>query len=67
MAEQVAEDEVVAGFLASSQNGAPMPSIPEMAEVWDHWNAAQAAIISGSDDPEVAWERMLTNLEDTLG
>ncbi|MGC0141984.1 MULTISPECIES: sugar ABC transporter substrate-binding protein [unclassified Pseudactinotalea] len=67
VAEQVAEDEVVAGFLASSQNGAPMPSIPEMAEVWDHWNAAQAAIISGSDDPEVAWERMLTNLEDTLG
>ncbi|NEE01112.1 sugar ABC transporter substrate-binding protein [Phytoactinopolyspora halotolerans] len=67
VAEDVAEDPVVAGFLAAAQNGAPMPSIPEMADVWEHWNAAQAAIISGSAEPEEAWEKMLADIDATLG
>ncbi|NDL55737.1 sugar ABC transporter substrate-binding protein [Phytoactinopolyspora mesophila] len=67
VAQDVADDPVVAGFLAAAQNGAPMPSIPEMADVWEHWNAAQSAIISGSAEPEAAWEKMLADIEATLG
>lgn len=67
IAEEVAEDPVVAGFLAASQNGTPMPSIPEMGDVWEHWNAAQAAIISGSAAPADAWSKMLADLEAAIG
>ncbi|GAA1976643.1 maltose/maltodextrin ABC transporter substrate-binding protein MalE [Isoptericola halotolerans] len=66
VAEAVAEDPVVAGFLAAAQNGAPMPSIPEMGDVWDHWNAAEASIISGDAEPEAAWDKMLADLDATL-
>jgi arabinogalactan oligomer/maltooligosaccharide transport system substrate-binding protein len=67
VAEQVAEDPVIAGFLAASQNGTPMPSIPEMADVWAHWNAAESAIISGAAEPRAAWDKMLADLEAALG
>lgn len=66
VAQTVAADPIVAGFLASAQNGTPMPSIPEMGSVWEHWNAAQSAIISGSAAPADAWEKMLTDLEAAL-
>ncbi|MFV2143624.1 MULTISPECIES: sugar ABC transporter substrate-binding protein [Isoptericola] len=65
-AEAVAEDPVVAGFLAAAQNGAPMPSIPEMGDVWEHWNAAEAAIIAGDAEPQEAWDKMLADLDATL-
>src|SRR5690606_28385802 len=65
-AEAVAEDPVVAGFLAAAQNGAPMPSIPEMGDVWEHWNAAEAAIIAGDAAPQEAWDKMLADLDATL-
>ncbi|AEG43213.1 extracellular solute-binding protein [Isoptericola variabilis] len=67
VAQEVAEDPIIAGFLAASQNGTPMPSIPEMGDVWQHWNAAQASIISGSAEPRAAWDKMLADLESALG
>ena len=63
VAQEVAADPVVAGFLAASQNGTPMPSIPEMGSVWEHWNAAESAIISGAAAPADAWSSMLANLQ----
>ncbi len=48
VADQVASDPIVAGFLAASKTGAPMPSIPEMGDVWEYWNAAESSIISGT-------------------
>ncbi|WP_286311027.1 sugar ABC transporter substrate-binding protein [Agromyces mangrovi Wang et al. 2018] len=66
VAEEVASDPIIAGFLASSQNGVPMPSIPEMGSVWDFWNAAQAQIIAGSD-PVPTWNTMVGDLEAELG
>ncbi|WP_444662643.1 sugar ABC transporter substrate-binding protein [Cellulomonas sp. CW35] len=67
VAEQVASDPIVAGFLASAKQGAPMPSIPEMGDVWEFWNAAESSIISGSAEPEAAWTKMLADLEAKLG
>ena len=66
VAQTVAADPIVAGFLASSQNGTPMPSIPEMGDVWEHWNTAQAAIISGAAAPADAWDKMLADLAATF-
>ena len=61
IAEEVSSDPIVAGFLRSSENGVPMPSIPEMGAVWDFWNAAEAQIIDGAD-PVSTWTTMNENL-----
>lgn len=65
LAEEVASDPIIAGFLASSQNGVPMPNIPEMGSVWDFWNAAQAQIINGAE-PASTWNQMITELQAAL-
>lgn len=65
LAAEVASDPIIAGFLASSQNGVPMPSIPEMGSVWDFWNAAESQIINGAD-PSGTWNKMITDLQGTL-
>ncbi|MBT0995329.1 extracellular solute-binding protein [Cellulomonas sp. DKR-3] len=67
VADEVAADPIVAGFLAASKNGAPMPSIPEMGDVWEYWNAAEASIISGSSSAKDAWTKMLADLDAKLG
>jgi arabinogalactan oligomer/maltooligosaccharide transport system substrate-binding protein len=66
LAEEVSSDPVIAGFVASSQNGVPMPNIPEMGSVWDLWNAAQVQIIKGAD-PAGTWTAMVSDLETTIG
>lgn len=65
LAEEVSSDPITAGFVASAQNGVPMPSIPEMGSVWDLWNAAQVQIINGAD-PASTWNTMVADLETTL-
>ena len=65
LAEEVASDPIIAGFLASAQAGVPMPSIPEMGSVWDLWNAAQSQIINGAD-PVTTWNTMVADLEETV-
>jgi arabinogalactan oligomer/maltooligosaccharide transport system substrate-binding protein len=65
VAEAAASDPITAGFLASSQNGVPMPSIPEMGSVWDFWNAAEAQIIAGAD-PVSTWNTMIDDLTAAL-
>lgn len=66
LAEEVASDPIIAGFLESSKNGVPMPSIPEMGSVWDFWNAAESQIINGAD-PVPTWNTMITELQASLG
>lgn len=62
LAEEVASDPIIAGFLASAQNGVPMPSIPEMGNVWDLWNTAESQIIKGAD-PVATWNDMIAELD----
>jgi arabinogalactan oligomer/maltooligosaccharide transport system substrate-binding protein len=66
VAQEVADDPVIAGFLASAQNGVPMPNIPEMGAVWDFWNAAQIALITGQD-PDATWASAVTSIESAIG
>lgn len=65
VAEQVADDPVIAGFLSSAQNGVPMPNIPEMGAVWEFWNPVQIALIKG-EDPQDVWPTMVSNIESAI-
>ena len=65
VAESVADDPVMAGFLSSAQNGVPMPNIPEMGAVWDFWNPVQIALING-EDPESVWPEMVSSIESAI-
>ncbi len=65
LAEEYSSDPLLAGFLASAQNGVPMPSIPEMGLVWEFWNAAEAQIINGAD-PATTWSQMISDIEGAL-
>ncbi len=66
VAEEVADDPIIAGFIASAQNGVPMPNIPEMGAVWDYWNAAQIALIKG-EDPASTWTSTVSSIESAIG
>ena len=66
VADAVAGDPIVAGFIASAKNGVPMPSIPEMGSVWELWNTAEVQIIQGAD-PVATWDKMVADLEAAIG
>jgi arabinogalactan oligomer/maltooligosaccharide transport system substrate-binding protein len=55
VAEEVADDPAIAGFLEVSQQGTPLPNIIAMNSVWEQWGIAQRDILVGVDDPS---ERM---------
>ncbi len=68
LAEEFSSDPITAGFVASAAQGVPMPSIPEMGDVWDFWNAAELQLITGSaDDPAGTWDAMVAELETAIG
>ena len=51
--EQVqANDPDLPKFLKAAENGVPMPSIPEMAAIWEPFGTAEAAIVGGADVDE---------------
>ena len=62
LADEVSSDAVIAGFIESSNNGVPMPNIPEMGSAWEMWNAAQVQIIKGAN-PADTWSKMISDLE----
>lgn len=47
--EVSAEDPNVASYVEAAANGFPMPSIPEMDQVWGPLGQAQADVIGGAD------------------
>ncbi|GAA1967407.1 maltose ABC transporter substrate-binding protein [Microbacterium deminutum] len=61
LAQSVSSDPIIAGFIASAEQGEPMPNIPQMGSVWDLWNAAQVQIINGAD-PTTTWNKMITDV-----
>ncbi|WP_156252841.1 sugar ABC transporter substrate-binding protein [Pseudactinotalea terrae] len=67
VADSLADDPVLTGFLAAAENGAPMPSIPEMNSVWDFWGVTQASIISGAAEAGPAWDKMIADINGAIG
>ena len=65
LAEQYKDDPIIGGFIESAAVGVPMPSIPEMGDVWEYWNTAEVEIVKGAD-PTSTWERMVSQVEDKI-
>ncbi|ACQ80037.1 extracellular solute-binding protein family 1 [Beutenbergia cavernae DSM 12333] len=65
-ADVASEDPVTDGFRAVGADAFPMPSIPEMASVWEFWGVTEAGIISGSLEPTAGWEKMVTDIQGAL-
>lgn len=61
LAESLADDPIISGFIAAAANGTPMPNIPEMGSVWDFWGVTQESIINGSADPVEAWNKFVSD------
>ncbi|WP_152191688.1 sugar ABC transporter substrate-binding protein [Georgenia satyanarayanai] len=66
-ADTVSEDPVAAGFREVGADAVPMPSIPEMGEVWNFWGVTEGQIISGQLDPVDGWEKMVADIEAAIG
>ena len=66
-ADAASEDPITAGFREVAADALPMPSIPEMASVWEFWGVTEASIINGSQDPTAAWQKMVSDIEGAIG
>ncbi len=66
-ADVVSEDPIAAGFREVGADAVPMPSNPEMGEVWNFWGVTEAQIISGAVDPVDGWEKMIADIEAAIG
>ncbi len=66
LAAEFGADPIIGGFIDSASVGVPMPSIPQMAEVWQFWNIAEAEIVKGAD-PVSTWNRMVEEVEAAIG
>ncbi|WHX49652.1 maltose ABC transporter substrate-binding protein [Paenibacillus woosongensis] len=62
--DQIKNDPIVSGFAEQAKNSEPMPSIPEMANVWAPVNAAMADIWDNKTDPKAAMEKAITQIKD---
>ena len=66
-AEEASADEATAGFAKVAEVAQPMPSIPEMGEVWAFWGVTEAQIISGdASDPAAAWDKMVSDIQGAI-
>jgi len=63
--EKASADPIIEGFGAVGAEGAPMPSIPEMGNVWEFWGVAEANIINGQD-PVKTWTKMADDIQASI-
>jgi arabinogalactan oligomer / maltooligosaccharide transport system substrate-binding protein len=64
--EQVADDEIVAGFGEAGETGFPMPAIPEMGSVWTAWEDAYTNIFQGVD-PSESFQEAADQVRELIG
>jgi arabinogalactan oligomer/maltooligosaccharide transport system substrate-binding protein len=57
----------MAGFSKVGADGVPMPSIPEMGQVWQFWGVTQANILEGNPTPTGAWAQMVRDIQRAIG
>lgn len=63
-ADQVKNDPYLAGFALQAANSQPMPSIPEMNNIWAPTGSAFEEIWNNGVDPKVAMEKAATQIKD---
>lgn len=62
--DQIKNDPFIAGFAEQAKNSEPMPSIPEMSNVWSPVNAALPEIWNNNADPKTAMEKAMKQITD---
>ncbi|GGH37462.1 sugar ABC transporter substrate-binding protein [Paenibacillus segetis] len=62
--DQIKNDPFVSGFAEQAKNSQPMPSIPEMSNVWAPVNAALPEIWNNKADPKTAMEKAIKQITD---
>jgi len=66
-ADTVSSDPIAAGFREVGAEAVPMPSIPEMGEVWNFWGVTEGQIIAGAVNPVEGWEKMVADIQAAIG
>ncbi|MFD1908458.1 hypothetical protein ACFSQ7_37370 [Paenibacillus rhizoplanae] len=61
---QITGDPFVSAFAEQAKNSQPMPSIPEMGNVWSPVNAALPAIWDNNTDPKTAMDKAVEQIKD---
>lgn len=61
----ITDNPLIQGFAAVSEGAAPMPSIPEMASVWEFWGVTEAQIVGGGDAAAL-WSKMVSDIEGAI-
>lgn len=64
--EFVKNNEGAAAVMAQSQYAVPMPSVPEMAEVWDPMKKAVETIITGKSESKKALDNAVKTIEQQI-
>lgn len=62
--DQIKNDPFVSAFAQQAVNSQPMPSIPEMANVWNPVNAALPDIWDNGKDPKAAMDSAVQQIKD---
>lgn len=61
---QIADDPYVSAFAAQAKSSQPMPSIPEMGNVWNPVNAALPDIWDKGVEPKAAMDKAVQQIKD---
>ncbi|MNO24761.1 Cyclodextrin-binding protein precursor [compost metagenome] len=61
---QITGDPYVSAFAEQAKNSQPMPSIPEMGNVWSPVNAALPEIWDNNADPKAAMDKAVQQIKD---
>ncbi|CAM4419340.1 MAG: maltose ABC transporter substrate-binding protein [Paenibacillus macerans] len=62
--DQIKNDPYVSVFAEQAKNSQPMPSIPEMSNVWAPMNAALPEIWNNNADPKTTMEKTVAQITD---
>ncbi|WP_435923669.1 sugar ABC transporter substrate-binding protein [Paenibacillus sp. DYY-L-2] len=62
--DQIKNDPYVSAFAEQAKNSQPMPSIPEMSNVWAPVNAALPEIWNNNADPKTAMDKAVKQIQD---
>jgi arabinogalactan oligomer / maltooligosaccharide transport system substrate-binding protein len=65
LAERVDDPDTLA-FTESASHGDPMPAIPEMSAVWEHWTTAINLVFEQAQDPEEAFRNAAERIRETI-
>lgn len=65
-ANEVTDNPDMAGVLESAADGTPMPSIPEMASVWEAWSDALELVLTQKQDVKPALDNAVAQIEKAI-